>query len=333
MNRTIVFLLLSVLLLVGLAGPVLAASSESELFNRANELKINSDFKTAATLLTELLQRFPNTQNEDVYWELKEIYENKLSDYGSALGVYREYLRRFPQGRFAKDFLERVGFLEKNRKDWEAIRGYNHILETAYTREIPENLKQMKALLAKYPNSSLVPDIHSWLATQYYLSKQYEKALTHVRAYLATFPKNGKTDQEAVTGYKQCAQALMYLHRYDEALEVLKGAYKYHLSRIDYARAADTINLERREWYGCLVAIICLIGVGIFLIILKPWQSRKFKFEGKKLLWLLWLALVTLIPMFIIDKLGFGIFTGLLGNDSHCHFGFFTDLFIRTGCE
>ena len=189
MKRAIVFLLLSVLLLVGLAGPVLAASSESELFNRANELKIKSDFKTAATLLTELLQRFPNTQNEDVYWELKEIYENKLSDYGSALGVYREYLRRFPQGRFAKDFLERVGYLEKNRKDWEAIRGYNHILETAYTREIPENLKQMKALLAKYPNSSLVPDIHSWLATQYYLSKQYEKALTHVRAYLATFPE------------------------------------------------------------------------------------------------------------------------------------------------
>ena len=47
----------------------------------------------------------------------------------------------------------------------------------------------------------------------------------------------------------------MYLHRYDEALVVLKGAYKYHLSRVDYARAADDHQSGATGVDGCLVAI------------------------------------------------------------------------------
>ncbi|MGE5549049.1 MAG: hypothetical protein ACM3ZC_00765 [Bacteroidota bacterium] len=248
-------------------------SAENEAMNRAFEYCAAGDFQNAAAVLEEIL---PRTQNEELYWKLAEVYDSNLHDYGKASAVYRKYLDRFPEGRFAADFQRRLEYLTAHRGEWDVLARYKAILDTYHARPRADSIEMMRRLLADHPRSSLTVEIQSWLAWEYYQDKQTGLALQYINEVMAHPPASGEANK--LTDVCQTYSMLLAETRhYGKAIRVLEESGRYGLDPAVFAGTIATLKKERRLWIGFVVSLACVILAIAAIVFLRPWQEKGFK--------------------------------------------------------
>lgn len=314
--QNITIFLFSIMVLIFTVSPVNCTEtvSERELYNQAYNLSIQKEYQKAVEMLNRLLSLYPLTMNEDVYWKLAQIYDENLYDYQKALEVYQRYLTKFPEGRFYTNFRDRAAYLTKNQRDWDAIRDYKQISDTSYTREIKENIKMIRNLLEKYPQTAITPDIYYWLASQYQQTGQSREALTFSKKYLNTFPANGKTSNDIIIAYEQYSSILASQRQYQAAINILKETLKYQITPIEYSENLKSLQKERRLWIGLEICVFYIVLFLFLLVMVRPWREIKFKFEPVRMVkWLMFLILGTLLPMLGVFVAGYGTWKTFYG--------------------
>jgi outer membrane protein assembly factor BamD (BamD/ComL family) len=318
MNRKNLIIFCAVIIIAAqIATPAKGAEvkpSEKDLYNAAYDDSIKKDYQKAIDTLNQLLLFYPDTKNEDVYWKIAEIYDSNLHDFAKAVAAYQMYLRLFPDGRFGGSFQERLAYLSKNKPDWDVLKEYKTILDTYYTRKINDNINFMENLLKKYPATSLTPDIYNWLASQYYSCGKTQSALFYIQKYLSTFPANQKSDNEAVTAYKQYSQILILQRKYPAAIVAINQALRYKISATEYQESVNLIKKEWRIWTGLEICLAYFGLVLLLILLIKPWRELNFYRESMRLMkWLLLLLLFTLGPLLAVSAYGYGIWKAFYG--------------------
>ena len=318
MKRPYIFIfLLSLFVLITTASPMSRAEnplSEKEMYNQAYDFSITKNYQKAVEMLHKLLTLYPRTTNEEVYWKLSQIYDENLYDYQKALEVYHLYLAKFPDGRFYANFRDRAVYLAKNRGGWDAIREYKQITDTSYTRTNEENIKMMREVLKKYPETAATPDMYYWLASQYHQTRDYRQASFYSKKYIGTFPANGKTNDENIIALKQYSTILAARRQYKAAFGALKETLKYHVNSLEYSEALKVLRKEQALWIGLWLSIFCITLFLVFLVFANPLSEIKSIFEPVRMgKWILLLIAGTLLPMFGTFASGYGIWKAFYG--------------------
>ena len=248
-----------------------ARGTATEAFNQACVLRARGEHRQAAVVLERLL---PYTRDEEVFRTLGEIYEANLHDYRLASGLYRRYLALFPEGRYTVDFRNRLTYLTEHRGEWKAIARYRTILDTYHMRTRAGNLALMEGLLQEYPDISLTPEMHSWLAWEYHQYGQSRPALAHIKRYIAAFPAGGQSRFDLLGAYQTWSSILAAAHRYGEAGQVLRKALDHGLEPALYETRVAYLRKERRLWIGLLVSMACLVLALAGVAFTRPWRNR-----------------------------------------------------------
>jgi len=312
-KRRLIYLLIIGLFLVG--GPVVAIGeqsgpSESELLSAAWMYSVNKDYHNAARAYEKILALDPQTRNETVYRELGMIYENKLYQFHKAVNLYQNYLAVNPGGRFSQQFWTKLQYLLNLQPDWDILREYRQICDTYHHRETCENIEMMENLLAKNPNSKLVPEIYNWLSWEYNTLWDLKRARYYVEKYIETFAEHERPVREQINAYEHYALILMEMHLYKKALNVLDQMHEMQPEAFtNYGKKVQTVTKERILWYGVVISYTYIGLLCIMLMVLKPWRVQDFKIQwGRMIKGALTLIIFTLVPMWIVRKNGYGIF-------------------------
>ncbi len=160
-------------------------------------------FEPAAATLQALVDRFGNEPSlkeplEIVYYGLGSSYYN-LQRYGPSVDAYREYLTRYPRGRFVEEVMFRIGsalqlldrtqdaeeaFLTLLRQAPQSIFAEDAALQVAMSRliagESAAAAQAFEAFLRRYPTSALAGEARMYLAKARAEGGDPEGALTLV---------------------------------------------------------------------------------------------------------------------------------------------------------
>lgn len=290
--------------------PVNAADTktpEADIYNQAFEASVQKDYQGAVTLLEQLLTLYPQTQNEDAYWKLADIYDNALSEYQKAVPVYQTYLRRFPQGRFANTFQERLAYLGNNQKDWVALGEYQRILSDYYTRSGAENVKILEQFLMKHPDTILTPDIQMLLIREYFNDRKYRQVEVYIKKYLDAFPKSGKPEADKLNAYKTYSDIYRNTHQYRKAVAILQEGKIDKLIPPLYVEAMSSIKKEYNRWVGLGVAILFIALILGLMLFVQPWPKLAPLNIKSLIIGIVSIAVFTLASMAIVAKRGYGV--------------------------
>jgi len=284
--------------------------SESELVILGQKYSVNQEYEKVVDVYEKLLTIYPDTRNEAVYRELADVYETRLLLFKNAFDIYERYLKYFPNGRLRKQFETKRDFLKKQEVNWDLLKQYRFIQKTYYDREPAKNLQMMEELLKDNPDTFLSPDIYSWLSWEYHTLGNLKEARYAVEKYIDTFPENGKSVTEEISAYENYVVILTRLHRFAKAFDVLAMVYEKEPERFtNYGKKVSTVKKERLLWYGVVIAYLYIILVTIISLLLKPWLEKNFNLKLKHLLkGSILIIILTIIPMLIVDHIGYGVF-------------------------
>ena len=114
-----------------------AHGSTPQALEQASAGAAVNDAATAASKLEAALGATPD--DERLYQQLSELYDQKALDYDKALDLYQRYLQRFPSGHLLALFKERQLVLQRNRAVWPLLARYRRILQSSFERRAEEN--------------------------------------------------------------------------------------------------------------------------------------------------------------------------------------------------
>ncbi|MCX7921096.1 MAG: tetratricopeptide repeat protein [Clostridia bacterium] len=251
---------------------------EMEVISKSDESFSKKDFSSAANMLAQFLDNNPDTKNESIYYKLGDLYDNYIFDFEKAIEVYKKYLTLFPSGRFRDIFSANLSYLEKNRKDWSVLKEYRHIVFTSEARASSENIEMMEELLVKHTASSIRPDMHNWLAKEYFQNGRYGRSLNNIEKFIETFPDNGKPDAEKSLAYMLYSDASIKNHRYSEAQNALDKVMQMGNpnSYLDYDEKVRYIIKEKSLWMAYIISGVFVFLLAVLIFIFRPWREKNF---------------------------------------------------------
>lgn len=294
---------------------------EQEYSNKANQFFVDRNYEQAALVLEELLAKNPDLNNETVYRQLTHIYDNYLFNFEKALSLYEKYLVRFPEGKFAGTFRERVDYLNERRSEWQALRDFRKIQLEEDNIRINESLEEVETILSKSENALIASEMHIYLANKYFEIAQYQKARKHAEKYINSFGKASMSSTDKALALKLYSDILIKQHSFDKAIWALDQV------RV-LGNPVDNFNFEvektniinlRNMWYGFILSLLYFITVVILLIPIKFWQHFNLRNYARQLVApLLLLALISLGPVLIliitgVQEVDLRFFFSLLG--------------------
>ena len=283
-----------------------APVTERDLQARADDATRRQDFAAAISVLETIIERFPESKNEQVFWDLGKLCDTYGLDYERAVRGYRTYAVRFSQGRFIKRFQDRLAYLEGHRADWQTLKQFTELRNGREKLSPDEALARAEKLLTEHPETTLKPDIHFWLASQLFKSGNYNRARGYADQYLASFPANGKDRGPHVQALDLCAKIAAKQHDYSTALRRLEEIQAVDPSRAEEFKAtADDIRFQRNAWRG----FVASIGYGVMALLAalaaRPWRSEQFARKPARMLVLAGLtAALTLGPLGLLRSMG-----------------------------
>jgi tetratricopeptide (TPR) repeat protein len=270
------------------------------------------DAATAASRLEAALGATPD--DERLYQQLSELYDQKALDYDKALDLYQRYLQGFPGGHLVALFEERQLVLQRSRAVWPLLARYRRILQSSFERRAEENVRAVEALLGEAAHTAIEPDLLLWLAGALTASDP-DRALGYVDRYLASLAGSGRGPTERAQGLALRVNVLHGQGRNTRALAALR-----QLEAIDPSgwQGLERVLLAkmwaaRASWVAA--AVLSLLGV--LALLLRPWRTPGFAWQGKRLIVLgVGVVLATLGPMAILRLRGVeapGTFAALAG--------------------
>jgi tetratricopeptide (TPR) repeat protein len=289
-----------------------AHGSTPQALEQASAGAAVNDAATAVSRLEAALGATPD--DERLYQQLSELYDQKALDYDKALDLYQRYLERFPGGHLAALFRERQLVLLRNREVWPLLVRYRQILQSSFERSGEANVRAVEALLGEAARTPLEPDLLLWLAGALTPSEP-DRALGYVDRYLASLPGSGRSPTERAQGLALRVNLLHGQGRNTQALAVLR-----ELKATD---PSGWQGLERvlsaKVWAtrACWAATAVLALLGLLGLLLRPWREPGFAWQSKKLSVLaVGVVVVTLGPMAVLRLRGVespGTFAALAG--------------------
>ena len=288
-----------------------AHGSTPQALEQASAGAAVNDAATAASKLEAALSATPD--DERLYQQLSEIYDQKELDYDKALDLYQRYLQRFPGGHFVALFKERQLVLQRNRAVWPLLARYRRILQSSFERSAEENLRAVEALLGEAAHSSLEPDLLLWMAGALTPSAP-ERALGYVDRYLASLPASSSPTERA-QGLTLRVDLLRGQGRDTQALAALR-----ELKAIDPSGWQGQARvLSAKEWATRVswAAAVVFALLGLLGLLLRPWRESGFTWQGRRLIVLCTgVVLATVGPMALLRLRGGdppGTFAALAG--------------------
>lgn len=302
-----VSIIIAFIILIASPGTSMAQNSsqdlEQEYSNKANLFIVDKNYEQAAFVLEELLAKNPDLNNETVYRQLTHIYDNYLFNFEKALSFYEKYLDRFPEGKFARTFRDRVAYLNERRSEWQALRDFRKIQLEEDNIRIQESLKEVETILSKSETALIAPEMHIYLANKYFETAQYQKARMHAEKYINSFNKVSMSSTDKALALKLYSDILIKQHSFVKAIWALDqvmdlgnpGEY------FNYAVKKNNIINQRNMWYGFMLSLLYFISVVILLIPIKFWKYFNSQNYSRQLVApLLLLALISLGPVLIL---------------------------------
>lgn len=191
-------------------------------------------------------------QVDDAYYAIAEISDEKLFDFRQALTWYKRLLTEHPSSTLAPLAKQRVDALTQvPAKDYPVLADFERIRKVEYGRaQDPASsaklLRQVNGLVRDNPESSLVPAMLHWLATQH-RADDPNRAVELLRELRQRFPGHEETAEiplEIGDVWYQAEQWEKARQAYAQALAELKaGAWPEAPGRTDAVLA----QLHRSE--------------------------------------------------------------------------------------
>ncbi|MBM7566985.1 tetratricopeptide repeat protein [Paenibacillus sacheonensis] len=278
-----------------------SAGLEQDYGNKANRFIAAKNYEQAALVLEELLAKNPELKNETVYKQLTHIYDDYLFNFQKALSVYKKYLDRFPEGKFAGAFRERVAYLNERRSEWPALRDFGKVRLKEDNIPIKQSLVEVEAILSKNEDALIAPEMHIYLANNYFVSGDYRKASEHAGKYIKSFAKAGMSNTDKALALQLYSDILVKQHHYEKAIQSLDQAMALENpgENFNYALKKSHIITQRNMLYGFIICLLYFITV---LMATKFWRRlHSQKFTGRLAAPLLLLALLSLGPALILN--------------------------------
>ena len=289
-----------------------AHGSTPQALEQASAGAAVNDAATTASKLEAALGATPD--DERLYQQLSELYDQKALDYDKALDLYQRYLQRFPSGHLLALFKERQLVLQRNRAVWPLLARYRRILQSSFERRAEENVRAVEGLLGEAAHTTIEPDLLLWLAGALAASEP-DRARGYVDRYLASLAGSSRSPTERAQGLALRVNLLHQQGRYAPALAALR--------ELQATDPSGWQGLERvllaKVWAtrACWVAAAVLSLLGLFALLLRPWRTPGFAWQAKRLIVLgVGVVLATLGPMAILRLRGVevpGTFTALAG--------------------
>jgi tetratricopeptide (TPR) repeat protein len=267
---------------------------------RARAASDRGDLAAAAAAYEEALAAEPD--DEDLYRELSELYDQRGLDYRRALDVHRRYLGRFPTGRFVDLVRGRQATLEQHEAAWEMLRRYRAILQTSYLRDAAENIAAVDSLLREAAGSSLEPEMLLWLASASTDSDR-ARALGYMQRYSAVGGTRPAAERAEMLSMR--ANLLFKEKRYAEALASLREAQALVSRDADWPGLESAIAGELRTRWAFRIATTCFVLLLALGLALRPWRAPGFSWQARPLgLYAAGCTLAALLPIPILHLRG-----------------------------
>ncbi|MBR0111658.1 MAG: tetratricopeptide repeat protein [Bacteroidales bacterium] len=172
--------------------------------------------------------------------ELGMISRNR-SDYDEALGFYKQVLERFPQSPFAEDALLAVEAIYQGKGEPDKYIAYLGSLKNPVTKTDTEKE-------AIYFNS----------AEQLFLAGNYEKALTALDSYVASYPAGEKIAQAyyyEAECYKQLGKKEKACDYYARVVELAREGSYAELAMLNFANLSYALE-HWKDAYGAYSSLL-----------------------------------------------------------------------------
>ncbi|CAI6083268.1 tetratricopeptide repeat protein [Cohnella sp. JJ-181] len=281
-----------------------SADDEQAYRDQANRLVAVKNYDEAASVLEELLAKNPNLDDELVYKQLTHIYDDYLFHFDKALTYYHTYLDLFPDGKFARGFIDRIAYLEERRPEWQALRAFRSVQLEEDRVPLKERLAEVEAILSKQEHAKLAPELHLYLANQYYEAADYRAAGEHAEKYISSISGAGVTNTDRASALRLYADILVKQHHYSKAIRALDQATALASpedSFNDDLKKSEMIK-HRNMWYGLIFCLIYYLSVVILLFPTRFWKSFNLRRSSNRLAKpILLLGVVSLGPVLILN--------------------------------
>ncbi|WP_419660778.1 uncharacterized protein Dvar_11850 [Desulfosarcina variabilis str. Montpellier] len=113
-------------------------------------------------------------QIEDAIFAIAKINDEKLFAFQKALHWYQRLIDQFPESTLAAIARQRTDYLVAHGDyGFEPLKQFEQIKKVEFARKkddpahLTKILEEVRALVARYPDSALAPDMQHWLAYQY----------------------------------------------------------------------------------------------------------------------------------------------------------------------
>ncbi|MCM3626697.1 hypothetical protein M3194_04875 [Paenibacillus glycanilyticus] len=297
-------ILTTIMAFLTISGTSLAQSSSDDIAReyskKANQFFAAKDYEQAAKTLDELLDKEPDLNNEMVYKQLTHIYDDYLFDFEKALFFYEQYLNRFPNGIFSKDFQDRIAYLKERRSEWPIMQRFRSIQLEDDNMTVQESLKEVETILSQHADSELAPDMQLYLANKYFETSEYKEAEEHAEKYMDGFGKPSLSSEDKSSALQLYADILLKQHRFGKAIRAIDQAIALNGPGEDfnYALKKSEIIKQRNMLYAFIGSLLYALTVVVMLISLRFWRYFHLRSYASQLARpLQLLALVTLGPM------------------------------------
>ncbi|MBI5533997.1 MAG: outer membrane protein assembly factor BamD [Deltaproteobacteria bacterium] len=280
--------------------------SERDLQARADDAARRQEYTAAVMFLETMIDRFPESKNEQVFWDLAKFCDTYGLDYEKAVRGYRTYATRFPQGRFIKRFQDRLSYLDSHRSDWPVLKQLTDIRNPREKRPAEESIQLAEKLLADFPNTTLKFDIHFWLAGQLYKLDKQAQARSHLDQAMANLPADGKDRALRLQALDLYAKVAAKQHDYRTALQKLDEIRSIDESRYgEFKATIDDMRFQQRSWWAFVASISILAAAAVGAVAARPWREKGFARKPVRMLAMLGLTtLLTAGPWGLLRAMG-----------------------------
>ena len=215
-------------------------------------------------------------QIDDAYFATARLYDEKLFDYPSAIQWYQALIQKEPNSSLTPLARQRVKFLQhRSDFDYEPLARFEKIKTTRPTgidstkETIVQHLEQARSIVDKYTTAVVAPAVLHWLGMAY-------RDIDTDRSVAAfeRLSKNYPHSEEAATSALDIGDTYYDAGIYDPAIQAYENALARHTEMPGMSQAIEAKiqrskrNIRRKTFGMATLALVSLIP--LFILLMPP---------------------------------------------------------------
>lgn len=191
---------------------------------------------------------------DDAQYEIANIYDRYLRDYGSAIREYETLLAKYPESNKALQASQRLEYL-KSYDDFgfEPLRIFEKAKSETFQRDQDKAVAEVDSILTQYPGCRLESQVLFWLGYTI-AQKDLRRSSSYYQSLIRNYPASREEAWVALGD-------AYYLHRYYRAsLDAYNTAFKllndqFNFALIDKIRKSQR-NIVRKAVLAAVFAVL-----------------------------------------------------------------------------